>query len=392
MSNKVNGSPSAMRWGDLLGVTWREIARPREAYMLRMAADGELLVAGVRLATFTLLLTIHLFQVFESAIAPAALTMNLALVGWAALALVLVRRHYAPWMSWASSLIDVSLVSLGLVVFLAMGRPDVAVNSRILFEAYLLMIAFCALRYDWRLCALTGAVAALQYLTIVAYASSHWDINAIAMPGYDGFNWGTQGARVVMLLAATAVIMFIAMRGTYLRRQSLTDALTGLHNRGYFDERAQDELQRARRYSRPLTVALLDIDHFKQINDSYGHHEGDQALRLIAGELVSAVRSTDVLARIGGEEFAMAFPESTAAQIMGRLEAIRERIANATFVTDPNARITVSMGVAAYPDDGEDMSTILNLADERLFAAKEAGRNQVMSGWTMRRRSVPRFG
>ncbi len=377
-----DGQPGLMT---LLQAALREAGRAGDPLLTRMAASGELLVGGIRLALVLVILLMHVTPVFERDLVSAALGVNIALIAWALLMLYLIRRHYAAWMSWMSSLVDVSIVTGGLWMLVLLGRPDAAVNSRILFEAYFLAVGFCALRYDWRLALLTGLTAAAQYLSLVIFADTRWDINAMASPAYGGFTWGMQYGRLVVLMAVTLLVCFVIVRSTYLRRQSLTDVLTGLHNRGYFEERAREEMDRARRYVRPLAVAVLDIDHFKQINDTHGHAQGDQALKVIAQELQHCIRSTDLLARVGGEEFVLLFPETHREEIHFRLEAIRERISRTKFpVGNTTTQLTASLGVACYPEDGKDIRGLLDLADERMFQAKREGRNRVISGTRIR--------
>ena len=167
-----------------------------------------------------------------------------------------------------------------------------------------------------------------------------------------------------------------------LREMAIRDGLTRCYNNKYFKERLQQEIQRAQRYHTDLTVGMLDLDHFKRINDSYGHPAGDAVLANVASILIAAVRSTDVVARYGGEEFGFllvqaAVPESTI--VTNRL---RERIARHRFELpathgDPlGVHATVSIGIAPCRAD-DTSTTLLGRADEALYEAKANGRNQV---------------
>jgi two-component system, cell cycle response regulator len=133
---------------------------------------------------------------------------------------------------------------------------------------------------------------------------------------------------------------------------------------------------RARRYNRPLSVIMLDIDHFKSVNDSFGHEVGDHALRLVGSTLSQLFRSTDIVCRIGGEEFAMIFPETSKED--GFALAERARLAIAGIVPgDPLPReMTISLGVACYPVDGEETEVLYRAADRALYRAKSSGRNR----------------
>jgi diguanylate cyclase (GGDEF)-like protein len=166
-----------------------------------------------------------------------------------------------------------------------------------------------------------------------------------------------------------------------LRAQATRDPLTGIHNRGFFDEMLQVQLAAARRSGAPLTVMLIDVDHFKRINDSYGHGEGDRALRVIARAIAGGARASDIVCRYGGEEFCLILsgtPLAAAAQLAGR---IREEISNACAregVGGPT-RVTATIGLAAAPGDGVETEALMLAADRRLYRGKEQGRDRVVA-------------
>lgn len=164
-----------------------------------------------------------------------------------------------------------------------------------------------------------------------------------------------------------------------LHTLSMADALTGLYNRRYFDEQGELLFERAVRYNRPLSVILGDIDHFKNVNDTYSHAMGDEVLRRI-GELLSAkARATDLVARYGGEEFVIAFPETTLAQATATCELLRQRIESYAWDTlHADLRITISIGVCA-DTHLKNMGEMVSAADKLLYKAKQAGRNRVCS-------------
>jgi diguanylate cyclase (GGDEF)-like protein len=164
-----------------------------------------------------------------------------------------------------------------------------------------------------------------------------------------------------------------------LNIQSNTDGLTGLFNRRHFFTLAEREFQRARRFSRSLSVIMLDIDHFKRVNDTYGHAAGDQVLIEIAHRMRASIRNIDVLGRYGGEEFAMVLPETELPGAGLLAERLRKTIA-ATVVNTVGGpvTVTVSMGVAPFAPEVADFTALIHNADLALYAAKQAGRNQVL--------------
>ena len=164
-----------------------------------------------------------------------------------------------------------------------------------------------------------------------------------------------------------------------LYRQSREDALTGLPNRRDFSERMAEEFRRAELILQPVCVAMVDIDHFKRVNDKFDHAAGDQALIRIARRLRGALRSGDLVARLGGYEFAVLLPNASAADARALCERLREAVA-ATPVTLANAvhRVTISIGVTTYVAP-ESTHEVLLRAHTRLYGAKTAGRNRVIA-------------
>jgi diguanylate cyclase (GGDEF)-like protein len=164
-----------------------------------------------------------------------------------------------------------------------------------------------------------------------------------------------------------------------IQELSITDELTGLPNRRYFNRRFHEELARARRSQFPVTVTMLDIDHFKQVNDTYGHPFGDEVLRALARALQSVVREADILARYGGEEFVVVSPECTTHLARRLVQRIQNAVANVVVVfaeTQEVIGITVSLGLASFPDDAEEGVAVIECADLALYHAKRSGRDR----------------
>jgi diguanylate cyclase (GGDEF)-like protein len=164
-----------------------------------------------------------------------------------------------------------------------------------------------------------------------------------------------------------------------LEAQARTDALTGLLNRRAFDEDMMRRLAAWRRRATPFALLWIDVDHFKSINDRHGHDAGDELLQQVAGLLTSSFRDMDLVARVGGEEFAAVLPVTLAEEAVVPAERMRAGIAGHQFsVKQINLPVTVSIGVTAVrPDD--DVATMIRRADQSLYAAKSAGRNIVVS-------------
>lgn len=163
-----------------------------------------------------------------------------------------------------------------------------------------------------------------------------------------------------------------------LREQSIRDPLTGLFNRRYLEETLEREIARARREARPLAVFMLDVDHFKKFNDSYGHDAGDEVLRALGRVLKSSSRAEDVACRFGGEEFTVVLPGASpqAAVEWGErlMTRVRDMQVKAAIALPP---VTISLGLAAFPENGEDAEVLVQAADQALYEAKRAGRNRI---------------
>ncbi len=159
-----------------------------------------------------------------------------------------------------------------------------------------------------------------------------------------------------------------------LEELSLTDSLTSLRNRRAFDERLDDAFEQARRYERPLSLVLIDVDHFKPINDAFGHDTGDAVLKGVAELIADSTRQADFVARVGGEEFGVLLPETPLFEAMQVAEKIRARIATTPVAT---LAVTVSLGVAnALHSNARNTAELYHAADQALYRAKANGRNR----------------
>ena len=162
--------------------------------------------------------------------------------------------------------------------------------------------------------------------------------------------------------------------------KSLQDALTKLPNRAAFEERLEVEFERWTRYKEPLCIAVADIDHFKRINDNFGHIAGDKTLQVLASMLRKSVKSSDFVCRYGGEEFVIIFPQTQLKDAVQRLEAAREKISHIPFkFKNDDIRITVSIGVAQFLQSSDTVVTVFEAADKALYEAKRRGRDQILT-------------
>lgn len=197
------------------------------------------------------------------------------------------------------------------------------------------------------------------------------------------------GTNIEPLLKNPAVVEIEFLRR--VERSAVTDALTGLYNRRYFDRAIRVELRRSERYRRQTSLVMLDLDRFKEFNDRRGHRFGDRVLAMVGQVLQRAVREADIACRFGGEEFAVVLPETDRLGALTVAERIREsifRCFDQREVDGHQLRVTISGGIAASPADGTDVGTLLEHADQALYRAKSQGRNRISIFYDEKRRST----
>jgi two-component system, cell cycle response regulator len=370
---------------NIRGSLW---SRP-DPVLAEAGVAGELLVAKIRLCLATVLLLIpvinSLFFPWDPKEGLVGLSLASGIFIISVIVYFLISREYNPsWLSFASSGFDVTLVTSALALFLFLNEPHTAVNSKVIFEGYFLAIGSTSLRYDKRVCISAGLLAFGEYFAIVYFAAAHWDLNSpIYSPyPYGLFGWSAQISRLIMMLTASALSLALVSRSQRLLQLATSDPLTGLFNRGYVDDRLSIELSRARRYGKLLTIAVIDADRFKTLNDTHGHSAGDLVLRKIGEMLRESFRQSDTVGRYGGEEFVVIMPETDIAVAQRKLETLRELMASTAIELAPReekVQVTISAGLASFPQDGEDAAKLFALADERMFQAKREGRNRVVA-------------
>jgi diguanylate cyclase (GGDEF)-like protein len=192
-----------------------------------------------------------------------------------------------------------------------------------------------------------------------------------------GYYSADHAARLESLAGHAALALLNALTFGEVEQASITDFVTGIYNRRYFHEQLQLEIDRARRIGYPVSLLIFDIDHFKLVNDTYGHPIGDRILQMVARRIKDELRAVDILARYGGEEFAVILPGTPASSLAGVGERLRQGIAMTPFLLDERSvSITVSAGGATFPEDANDVHRLVDEADRWLYDAKETGRNR----------------
>jgi diguanylate cyclase (GGDEF)-like protein len=182
-----------------------------------------------------------------------------------------------------------------------------------------------------------------------------------------------------LMLAFNAMAERLERQQKVLKQISVRDSLTGLVNHREFYRHLHQELLRSRRYGHPLALLMVDLDHFKDVNDLFGHPAGDRVLRVVARVLRRQLRTSDLVGRYGGEEFSIILPETRGIKAFELADRIRQALAREAFDLgeDHQVRLTVSIGMATFPTDAEQVENLVKVADDALYAVKKAGRNRV---------------
>ncbi|MCC7055331.1 MAG: diguanylate cyclase [Gemmatimonadaceae bacterium] len=387
-------------------VPWAGFWSVTDPALRDMGRKGERTIARVRLFAAVVLLILPV----RALLAHPELQQNWVGLGITVAGVItgtvflqLTRRDVVPpWLGFGASLLDVTWVSVGLATFVMLGMPQIAVNSRVIFEVYFLCLAATCLRYDRRVSLVTGLTAMLQYALIVWWAQQSVGTSPAWLDeSYGRFDIQDQAGRIILLGVATLISLSIVLRVQQLRVLSVRDRLTGLMIRGYFDERLGEAYVRAKRTREPLAVAMIDLDFFKSFNDRFGHAVGDLVLASVSRTIKSLVRAEDVVGRYGGEELIVMLPGMDRLKATERMERIRRAVAQVRVELDANASaqvvvqgdlfpeesekvaratLTASIGVASWPEDSADtVEALVYRADARLLSAKSTGRNRVVS-------------
>jgi diguanylate cyclase (GGDEF)-like protein len=301
-------------------------------------------------------------------------------------ALVWGYRSRAGLATPTAALVGAALVVEGAVVWASAVRPSMGVAAALLPLASCGAFALCM----HALLARPGPPSTAERGSVVvlaAFALAQLAAGLLALGGDPADDGTVAPYGMVHLLTLPAsyaalgvflVFLVASDLAERMARLAITDQLTEVLNRRGFLDAALRAVSRARRAGAPLTLVMADIDHFKRINDTYGHKLGDRALRMVADHLVGAVRVSDVIGRMGGEEFAILLPDTTAEDAVRVMERLRRELELAVMEAGhARVQLTASFGVAGLsPEDG-DVEDLIERADRGLYIAKETGRNQV---------------
>jgi diguanylate cyclase (GGDEF)-like protein len=274
-----------------------------------------------------------------------------------------------------------------VVTHLAFKHGNVAgsPSSFSLTFAILPFMLWAALRFSQRVVttAITASCAFAVYYTV----------NGLHLPSHSSLN---ESLLTLLAFISTEVVTGLVLSAVMeeraramdrlgraldgLREQAMTDSLTGLYNRRFLLEFLQREWIRAKRRESSLAVIMIDLDHFKRVNDTFGHQAGDFVLAAVSSLLRVHIRSSDIVCRYGGEEFALVLPDASLESVRHRAEDIQAAIGrlDLKYGDVPLGRITASLGVALFPDNADGPDTVLRAADGALYAAKDAGRDHIV--------------
>ncbi len=263
---------------------------------------------------------------------------------------------------WAPAVLGVLLVSAIAGLDYLTGT---AITVDLLYVLAVMAVAWVGAR---RPAVLVAVLAAAEGLVAEAAGGGGWELTLHTV-------WNALTDLVVLTLVA---VLLDSLHRTleHQRHLATIDSLTGALNRRAFEIAAERERLRAARHGTALTLAYLDVDHFKSANDRLGHRAGDQALEKVAGAITVAVRATDLFARLGGDEFVLLLPETDAPEAMTVVQRVRAAVASATRAAGPPAAL--SAGIATFRFPPESVDAMLSAADDLLYRAKAAGRDRVV--------------
>lgn len=360
---------------------FHQIFRQPDPMARDIGQAGELLTARLRLIVIGILLV----NPIKSAIVSPQESSNWIGLGVTLLAFLMIylmarlagRRRPPRALPWVTSQLDILYITLASIGFITGGHPLIAVNSFVHWSYYLVAIGATSLRHDPRLTVAATFSAGLQQLLLATYVSLQFP--GISSPMYGYLIWDDQVGRVIAMVVMGTLACAVVIRNRQVWEMSVRDKLTGLHNRRFFDEFLEFKIIEFNREKRPLSLALLDADFFKKINDAHGHDAGDEVLIELGNRVSQSFRSSDLVARWGGEEFAVVLAGADVQAAYARLKALQEDLASRPI----RFGVTVSIGMACFPEDADSPEGLFKVADENLLEAKRRGRNTIVASRTV---------
>ncbi|MDB5865979.1 MAG: diguanylate cyclase with and sensor [Betaproteobacteria bacterium] len=330
---------------------------------LARRADSEHVQAVIRIG-FGLFISAYLYATAGWRVDIRVVCMTFEILA-AAIFLAIILRPQPS----ASRQVFGALVDLGTTTYLMWTNGEIGAP---LYGIYLWVTFGNGFRYGVRSLYASHAMSMVGF-GLVAVVNPFWREHPLMAGGF-----------LVTLAAVPAygavLLKAVERANRTLREQAMRDVLTGLYNRRYLLEAFERELRRARRSNERLGVMIIDIDHFKRFNDTYGHAAGDEVLRSVAQLMLTLVRGEDILCRFGGEEFVLVQMKASAEAIMQRADRLRQEIGDHEIVHEGRrlGPVTLSIGISMFPDHGTTTQMVLRGADAAMYRAKNAGRNRVV--------------
>lgn len=366
---------------------------PPDAELTEVSRAAERLLARVRLIVLT------------TFVAPAAYftitdpnTLGPRLCLWAAssalvVSVLLFREAHAqppsPRLPFVALSFEIFAIHVALAMTAWLVSPVAATNNLVLFGVLLISLCSASLRLDPRVPVVGGLLATLLYGGLLLTVASPQLPPAEMIPAashFGSFNWNPQLARLALIQVASGIAVVMTLQTGRLATLSVVDDLTGLLNRRFFDQALRSAMDNAAVSGSPVMLGIVDIDHFKQVNDTYGHQVGDQVLRFVAATLKRHFRTVDLVARHGGEEFAVIVNRGDIDVALRRLDQFRRELPlrpiPVIMGTDGQRAelppVQVSIGAAVGPRDHTRATPLMAIADARLYQAKAAGRDRMI--------------
>ncbi|NVJ66084.1 MAG: GGDEF domain-containing protein [Gammaproteobacteria bacterium] len=358
----------------------------KDTLLLDANNSGERLIALIRLAIYSCIgiIPFGLYFIFDDSRPEVMISLfiSVTVVIIAALSYWFISAQTkTTYIGWILTGLDISVVTLVLLLIALYSNPIVATNSLVIWQVYGLVIFTTTLRLNLNITVFAGLLSVIQYTILALFLEGRFELveQSVRSEEYGIFSWPLQLGRIAILILMTLVATGFVSRTRKLVIFSGTDSLTGLKNRAYFEHVFPTEVANSVKKTNPLSIAFLDFDHFKKINDLHGHAVGDSALQAVGDILEKHSPKPFQVARWGGEEFALIYPGQTKEEATALVNKIRTELGEGVRVAPKlSLKLKLSAGVAECPMEEKDPIKLINLADDRMLQAKNAGRDQVV--------------